>query len=89
MRIVKNDTTEDFVAPVVAYDPNKRYSWTPNDVFELSGEQFGLILNAFRSVLSTPEAGRILLIDKANEAVEKAMAAAVEKGIVKEAPEAE
>jgi hypothetical protein len=89
MKIVKNDTAEDFVAPVVAYDPNKRYSWTPNDVFELSGEQFGLILNAFRSVLSTPEAGRILLIDKANEAVEKAMAVAVERGIVKEAPEAE
>ena len=87
MQIVKND--EEFVEPVATYNPNKRYSWTPNDVFEMSGEQFGLILNAFRAVLSTPEAGRILLIDKANEAVEKAMAAAVERGIVKEAPDAE
>lgn len=87
MQIVKND--EEFVEPVATYNPNKRYSWTPNDVFEMSGEQFGLILNAFRAVLSTPEAGRILLIDKANEAVEQAMAAAVEKGIVKEAPDAE
>jgi len=87
MQIVKND--EEFVEPVATYNPNKRYSWTPNDVFEMSGEQFGLILNAFRAVLSTPEAGRILLIDKANEAVEKAMAVAVEKGIVKEAPDAE
>lgn len=87
MQIVKND--EEFVEPVATYNPNKRYSWTPNDVFELSGDQFGLILNAFRSVLSTPEAGRILLIDKANEAIEKAMATAVERGIVKEAPDAE
>jgi hypothetical protein len=71
------------------YNPNKKYSWTPEDTFTLNGGEFGLILNAFRSVLSTPEAGRILLIDKANEAVEKAMAVAVERGIVKEAPDAE
>ena len=66
------------------YDPNKRYTWTPQDKFELSGDQFGLILNAFRAILSTPEAGRILLVDRANNAIEDAMAVAVENGTVKE-----
>lgn len=83
MEIVKND--EQANSP--KYDSNKRYTWTPNDVFELSGEQFGMVLNAFRAVLSTPEAQRILLIDKANEAIESAMALAVEKGIVVEVSE--
>jgi len=88
MKIVKNDTEEENVVTQVAtYDPAKRYSWTPEDVFELSGDQFGMILNAFRSILGTPEAAKILLADKANEAIEKAMAIAVERGIVKESPE--
>ena len=73
---------------MATYDPNKRYTWTPNDKFELSGNEFGLILNAFRALLATEEAGRILLANQANEAVERALAAAVEADIVKEAPEA-
>ena len=36
---------------MATYDPNKRYTWTPNDKFELSGAEFGLILNAFRATL--------------------------------------
>jgi hypothetical protein len=72
---------------MATYDPNKRYTWTPNDKFELSGAEFGLILNAFRATLSTEEAARILLINEANQAVERALAAAVEADIVKEAPE--
>jgi hypothetical protein len=72
---------------MATYDPNKRYTWTPNDKFELSGAEFGLILNAFRATLSTEEAARILLISEANQAVERALAAAVEADIVKEASE--
>jgi len=69
------------------YDPNKRYTWSPEDKFELKGNEFGLILNAFRSLLSTEEAGRILLANEANQAVERALASAVESDVVKEAPE--
>ena len=72
---------------MATYDPNKRYTWTPNDKFELSGAEFGLILNALRAILSSEEAGKILLANKANEAIESALAAAVEADIVKEAPE--
>ncbi len=72
---------------MATYDPNKRYTWTPNDKFELNGNEFGLILNAFRALLATEEAGRILLANEANQAIERALAAAVEADVVKEAPE--
>lgn len=72
---------------MATYDPNKRYTWTPTDKFELNGAEFGLILNAFRALLATEEAGRVLLASQANEAVERALAAAVEADVVKEAPE--
>lgn len=72
---------------MATYDPSKRYTWTPNDKFEFTGAEFGLILNAFRSVLNTEEAGRILLVNEANQAVERALAKAVEADVVKEAEE--
>ena len=67
------------------YDPTKKYTWSPEDKFEFSGAEFGLILNAIRSILNTPEAQKILLAEKANEAIEKKMAEAVEADVVKEA----
>ena len=73
----------------IKYDPNKKYTWTPQDEFVITGEQFGLILNSLRSFISTPEASRILLAVEANDTLEKVMARAVESGVVKEAPEAE
>ena len=67
------------------YDPNKRYSWKPEDVFQLNGEEFGIILNAMRAVLNTPEAATILMAHRANEAIENIMANAVNNGVIKEA----
>lgn len=69
------------------YDPNKRYSWTPQDKFELTGEQFGTILNAVRAVVGSAEAQRILAIVRANDAIEQIMVKAVEDGTVLEIPE--
>lgn len=71
----------------ITYDPNKKYTWTPEDSFILSGAEFGLILNTLRAVLNTPEAARILLANQANTVIEGTLARAVEDGIVKEAPE--
>lgn len=82
MEVVKKPTKE---TGTVKYDPNKRYTWTPSDKFELTGEQFGIILNTFRRVLSSPVADMIFRIDEANREIEKLMADAVEKGIIKEA----
>jgi len=72
-----------------SYDPNKKYKWTPEDPFIFSGNEFGVLLNALRAILSTPDAQRVLLADKANEIVENALARAVENGVVKEAEEIE
>jgi hypothetical protein len=66
------------------FDPNKAYKWTQTDVFELSGAEFGILLNSLRAILSTEEAQRILLISKANEVIEKLLAKNVEAGIIKE-----
>ena len=72
-----------------SYDPNKKYTWTPEDSFILSGGEFGLVLNALRSVLNTQEAARILIANEANKIVEGALQRAVENGIAKEAEENE
>ena len=69
------------------YDPNKRYSWTPQDKFEMTGEQFGTILNAIRAIIGSPEAQRILALARANDAIEQMMVKAVEEGIVLEIPD--
>ena len=69
------------------YDPNKRYSWGPEDKFELSGREFGLILNTLRAILNTEEASKIILAQQANAAIEAVMAKGVEADIVKEAIE--
>ena len=73
------------------YDPAKRYTWTPEDTFTLTGAQFGLILNTVRSYLSSEEAARFQLMVQANEVVEKLMIDGVEADIIKEveAPVAE
>jgi hypothetical protein len=83
MEIVKNDKKEQRIV----YDPNKKYTWSAQDNFTLSGEKFGMILNTFRAILQTPEATRILMVERANEIVETIMKNAVEQGIIKEIQE--
>ncbi len=73
----------------ISYDPNKKYTWTPEDQFVLSGGEFGLVLNALRAVLNTQEAARILIANEANKIVEGALQRAVENGIAKEAEDNE
>lgn len=69
------------------YDPNKKWTWLPEDKFEMTGEEFGLILNSYRAILSSPEAQRILLIQRANDVIENIIAKAVENDVVKEIKE--
>jgi hypothetical protein len=66
------------------YDPSKRYTWTPEDTFTLTGQQFGLILNTVRSYLSSEEAARFQLMMQANEVIEKLMIQGVEADTIKE-----
>lgn len=66
------------------YDPSKKYTWTPTDSFTFSGEEFGLIINTIRSILSTPRANEILMAARVNDILDKTMALAVEAGTVVE-----
>jgi len=69
------------------YDPNKRYTWAPEDKFELSGQEFGLILNTVRTFLASEEAAKYQLMMQANNVIENLMAKGVENDTIKESPE--
>lgn len=71
---------------MATYDPSKNYTWSPETRFILSGQDFGLILNALRGILSTPEATNAVLAYEANKRVENIIATAVEAGNISEAP---
>ena len=73
----------------MSYDPTQRYTWSSNEKFELTGQEFALVLNALRATLNLPQAPAILLADKANTAIDNIMAKRLEAGkIVPEGKEA-
>jgi hypothetical protein len=72
---------------MATYDPNKRYTWTPEDKFELTGQEFGLILNTVRTYLMSEDAARYNLMLQTNEVIENIMAKGVQADIIKEAPQ--
>jgi hypothetical protein len=67
-----------------SYDPSKKYTWSTEHNFTISGGEFGLILNALRAITNTPEAHAIFLADRAAGAVESVLSRGVEAGFVKE-----
>jgi hypothetical protein len=69
------------------YDPSKKYTWTPEDTFTLSGAEFGLFLNTVRAYLSSEEASRFQLMIQANQVIESIMIKGVEADIIKEVVE--
>jgi len=84
MKIVKDDDNEDNVVKkevVNKYDRSKRYTWTPEDKFELSGEQFGSVINALRAIA---QIFPMELIQMANAGIEQVMMDSVNKDIIKE-----
>lgn len=69
------------------YNPNAKYTWTPEDTFTLTGQEFGLFLNTVRAYLSSEEAARFQLMLQANQVIEKLMIQGVEADIIKEVVE--
>jgi|688.fasta_scaffold00112_51 hypothetical protein len=69
------------------FNPNKKYTWSQDTQFSLSGGEFGFLLNSLRAIISTPEAQTILLANKAADIVENLLANSVKEGIVVEIPE--
>ncbi len=68
------------------YDPNKSYSWKPTDKFEISGQDFGMLLQAVKTVLSTEEAAKVALFQQIGRALDASLISAVESGAIKETP---
>lgn len=71
----------------MTYDPKKSYTWSEQDTFELTGAEFGVIINTFRSILHIPDAGKVLMISRANEVFETIIAKAVQNNKVREVSE--
>jgi hypothetical protein len=72
---------------MAVYNPQSKYTWTKEDKFEMTGEQFGMILNSMRAIYSTGLVDAMMMIAEANGAIEAVMAEAVKNDIVKEVPE--
>lgn len=71
----------------MSYDPTKRYTWSPEEKIEISGQEFAAMLNAIRSVLNLPEASAIILADRANNLIDNVMIRNIEEGKIKPAEE--
>lgn len=83
MKIVKDDELTG-AAEVPTFDPSKKYTWSAEHEFVIKGGEFGLILNSLRTITGTEEAARILLAQKASDAIEAVLARGVEQGAVTE-----
>lgn len=70
-----------------AVNPEKSYKWTPESKFEITGVEFGIILNSLRAILSTQEAKKILLAERAHSAIESVLSKAIESGVAFESNE--
>jgi hypothetical protein len=85
MQIVKDDETS--ATEVAQYDPRKKYTWSRDVNFTLSANEFGMLLNALRGVISTPEATKILMAADAANILEEQMAKGVAEGTIIEVKE--
>lgn len=73
---------EQIETPV--FDPNKSYTWEKNVNFELTGSEFGFILNSLRKSLSTPESQNILTQAQSLSIIENLLSLKIQQGLVKE-----
>lgn len=78
--VIKEETKPEF-------NPAKKYTWSKDAQFTLSGSEFGLVLNALRGVVGTQEAQALFLANEAVGAIEDILGNAVESGVVKEIQE--
>ena len=82
MQIVKDDETS--ATEVLTYDPRKKYIWSKDANFSISGNEFGLLLNTLRAVISTEQAQIILRAAESAEVIEQMMAKGVAEGVITE-----
>lgn len=83
--VVKKEETQ--TEPKLEFNPAKKYTWSKDAQFTMTGGEFGLILNALRGVVGTQEAQALFLANEAVGALEDVLGSAVESGLVKEVTE--
>ena len=81
-RRVKVDKSNTDTSPV---KDQTQYKWEPNDIFELSGEDYSVLLQAIRSVAATGGAP-VALIAQSHSILEQLLIAGVRTGVITEVP---
>ena len=66
------------------FDPSKSYEWSPETPFTLSGEEFGILLQTLRGIVSSPETQKALLAVRSLGALESTLGRNIQAGVVKE-----
>jgi hypothetical protein len=85
MKIFKEEE-ESSATVVPTFDPTKKYQWTPETTFAMNGQEFAVMLNTLRGLLSTEFAQSIIAAQAASEAMENLLKGAVEDGRAVEIP---
>lgn len=67
--------------------PNTPYQWKEEEIFELNGKEFELIINTVRAILNTAESQKVLLLARVAELLESQLVRGIESGKVFPAPE--
>jgi len=67
-----------------SYDPTHTYKWEKDTKFELSGEDFGMIINSLKAINATSEAAMYHQLYLALQRVEAALSRAIEEGKVED-----
>jgi hypothetical protein len=66
------------------YDPAKSYRWEPEDIFEMTGLQFGTLVNMLEAEMNTPGGAPLSLKVKAYEVITEIIKLGVEQGAIRE-----
>jgi hypothetical protein len=66
------------------FDSSKNYQWTPEDSFELGGQEFSFLLQFFSREVHTTEGNTVLDKMKAYTMFQEMLKLAVEQGVAKE-----
>lgn len=67
-------------------EKNAPYVWKGDEKFEVTGQQFELLINTVRAHLSSPEAQKVMLFMQANDALNSIMEEGIKTGKIFQEP---
>lgn len=66
------------------FEPNKPYKWSPDDIFEITGQQFASIYHALNATVTTKEGATIAQLYEAYSVALSVFKDGVEQGVIVE-----